>query len=239
MHIEQNILNAVNEWLTPTFDNQTQEEIKEIMTTSPKELEDRFYKNLEFGTGGMRGIMGIGTNRINKYTLGKNTQGIANYMHRVFPGKELKVAMINPEDIQTIDFIRKKTGLKLIICLTTEESINSVLRQYEKSLKADFGDIIDTGSHNAILNKPFSVGISPSIYPNPFSRNLQLNYEGNKHRIALLIHSIDGKLVYQNNAYQKESPIDLSHLEDGFYFLKLIDKELGTKTIKIQKTSSY
>ncbi|HLF53496.1 phospho-sugar mutase [Flavobacterium sp.] len=93
MHIEQNILNAVNEWLTPTFDHQTQEEIKEIMTTSPKELEDRFYKNLEFGTGGMRGIMGVGTNRINKYTLGKNTQGIANYMHRVFPGKELKVAI--------------------------------------------------------------------------------------------------------------------------------------------------
>lgn len=93
MHIEQNILNAVNEWLTPAFDHQTQEEIKEIMTTSPKELEDRFYKNLEFGTGGMRGIMGVGTNRINKYTLGKNTQGIANYMHRVFPNKELKVAI--------------------------------------------------------------------------------------------------------------------------------------------------
>jgi len=56
---------------------------------------------------------------------------------------DLKVAMLNPEDIQTIDFIRKKTGLKIIICLTTEESIISVLRQYEKSLKAEFGDIIE------------------------------------------------------------------------------------------------
>jgi len=93
MDIQQNVLNAVNEWLTPVFDKETQEEIKEMMTSSPKNLEESFYKNLEFGTGGMRGIMGVGTNRINKYTLGKNTQGISNYMQKVFPGKELKVAI--------------------------------------------------------------------------------------------------------------------------------------------------
>lgn len=93
MHIEKHILNKVNEWLTPTFDEKTQEAIKEMMTSSPKELEDSFYKNLEFGTGGMRGIMGVGTNRINKYTLGKNTQGLSNYMKKVFAGEELKVAI--------------------------------------------------------------------------------------------------------------------------------------------------
>ncbi|WP_396144054.1 phospho-sugar mutase [Flavobacterium sp.] len=93
MHIEQNILDKVNEWLTPTFDNQTQEDIKEMMTTSPKDLEESFFKNLEFGTGGMRGIMGVGTNRINKYTLGKNTQGLSNYMIKSFPGEQLKVAI--------------------------------------------------------------------------------------------------------------------------------------------------
>ena len=93
MKIEQNILEAANEWLTPVFDTETQNQIIKLMTDSPKELEDCFYKNLEFGTGGMRGIMGVGTNRINQYTLGKNTQGIANYMHQVFPGKELKVAI--------------------------------------------------------------------------------------------------------------------------------------------------
>ena len=93
MDIPQNILTAVNEWLAPTFDKETQDDIKEMMTSSPKNLEESFYKNLEFGTGGMRGIMGVGTNRINKYTLGKNTQGISNYMHTVFPGKELKVAI--------------------------------------------------------------------------------------------------------------------------------------------------
>ena len=93
MHIEKYILDNVNIWLTPTFDEKTQTEIKEMMTSSPKELEESFYKNLEFGTGGMRGIMGVGTNRINKYTLGKNTQGISDYMKKVFPGEELKVAI--------------------------------------------------------------------------------------------------------------------------------------------------
>jgi phosphoglucomutase len=93
MHIPQNILDAVNEWLTPTFDSETQVAIKELMTTSPKELEESFYKNLEFGTGGMRGVMGVGNNRINKYTLGKNTQGLSNYMHTVFPGQDLKVVI--------------------------------------------------------------------------------------------------------------------------------------------------
>ena len=93
MHIEQNILDAVNEWLTPVFDKETQAEVIEMMTSSPKILEESFYKNLEFGTGGMRGIMGVGTNRINKYTLGKNTQGLSNYMKIAFPNTDLKVAI--------------------------------------------------------------------------------------------------------------------------------------------------
>lgn len=93
MHIEQYILDEVNVWLTPTFDQETQDAVKDMMTSSPKLLEESFYKNLEFGTGGMRGIMGVGTNRINKYTLGKNTQGLSDYMKKVFPGKSLKVAI--------------------------------------------------------------------------------------------------------------------------------------------------
>jgi phosphoglucomutase len=93
MHIAQNILDAVNEWFTPTFDTETQAAVTELMTTSPKELEESFYKNLEFGTGGMRGIMGVGNNRINKYTLGKNTQGLSDYLHTVFPGQALKVVI--------------------------------------------------------------------------------------------------------------------------------------------------
>jgi phosphomannomutase len=93
MQIEQSILNKVNEWLTPTFDEATQKAIHEMMTSAPKELEESFYKNLEFGTGGMRGVMGVGTNRINKYTLGKNTQGLSNYLQQTFPNEALKVAI--------------------------------------------------------------------------------------------------------------------------------------------------
>ncbi len=93
MEIKQNILDAVNEWLTPTFDNATQVAVKELMTTSPKYLEESFYKNLEFGTGGMRGVMGVGNNRINKYTLGKSTQGLSNYLHTAFPNQPLKAVI--------------------------------------------------------------------------------------------------------------------------------------------------
>ena len=93
MHIEQSILNKVNEWLTPTFDEETQAAIVEMMTSAPKDLKESFYKNLEFGTGGMRGIMGVGTNRINKYTLGKNTQGLSDYLKKSFPNEQLKVAI--------------------------------------------------------------------------------------------------------------------------------------------------
>lgn len=93
IYIEPELLNRVNTWLTPTFDKETQLYIKDLIATNPKELKESFYKNLEFGTGGMRGVMGIGTNKINKYTLGKNTQGISNYMHNVFPNETLKVAI--------------------------------------------------------------------------------------------------------------------------------------------------
>lgn len=93
MEIKQNILDAVNEWFAPTFDNATQEAIKELMTTSPTELEESFYKNLEFGTGGMRGVMGVGNNRINKYTLGKSTQGLSDYLHTAFPNQPLKAVI--------------------------------------------------------------------------------------------------------------------------------------------------
>jgi len=93
IYIKPEILANANSWLTTFFDKDTQQNIKELIASNPKELEDSFYKSLEFGTGGMRGIMGVGTNRINKYTLGKNTQGISNYLHKSFPNENLKVAI--------------------------------------------------------------------------------------------------------------------------------------------------
>ncbi|MCT4630906.1 phospho-sugar mutase [Winogradskyella sp.] len=93
IYIKPEILERVNSWLTPTFDKDTQEQIKHMIASDPKGLEESFYKNLEFGTGGMRGIMGLGTNRINKYTLGKNTQGLSNYLKQSFPNEQVKVAI--------------------------------------------------------------------------------------------------------------------------------------------------
>jgi phosphoglucomutase len=76
----KDILDKATQWLTSTFDIETQTEIQELITNNPDDLADRFYKDMEFGTGGMRGIMGAGTNRVNKYTLGRATQGLSNYL---------------------------------------------------------------------------------------------------------------------------------------------------------------
>jgi len=93
IYIAPKTLERVNKWLVPFFDAETQETIKEMIANDPEGLEDSFYKNLEFGTGGMRGVMGLGDNRINKYTLGKNTQGLSNYLHQQFPNETLRVAI--------------------------------------------------------------------------------------------------------------------------------------------------
>ncbi|WP_158209182.1 phospho-sugar mutase [Myroides phaeus] len=93
MQIEKEILAKAELWLKSPFDADTQASVQTMIDTDPALLKDSFYKNLEFGTGGMRGIMGIGTNRINKYTLGKNTQGLSNYIKESFPGQEWKVAI--------------------------------------------------------------------------------------------------------------------------------------------------
>jgi len=93
IHIEPELLKRVNTWLTPAFDEETQNEIKESIALNPEGLKESFYKDLEFGTGGMRGIMGIGTNRINKYTLGRSTQGLSDYMLNYFPNEKPKVAI--------------------------------------------------------------------------------------------------------------------------------------------------
>jgi phosphoglucomutase len=87
------IIDKAKKWLHAPFDKKTQEEIKILIDENSSELTDRFYKDLEFGTGGMRGVMGAGTNRINKYTLGKNTQGLSNYLLHSFPNKQPKVAI--------------------------------------------------------------------------------------------------------------------------------------------------
>jgi phosphoglucomutase len=86
------IQNKVNEWLTGAYDEDTKSGIKNMQENDPNELEDAFYRNLEFGTGGLRGVMGVGTNRMNKYTIGMATQGFSNYLKKQVEG-EIRVAI--------------------------------------------------------------------------------------------------------------------------------------------------
>jgi len=86
-------LSKAKQWLTPTFDSETQSEIQNLIASNQAELADRFYKDMEFGTGGMRGVMGAGTNRINKYTLGRATQGLSNYLIDNISKEEIKVVI--------------------------------------------------------------------------------------------------------------------------------------------------
>ncbi len=81
-----------NLWLQGEYDEVTKEAIRQLLAHNQKELEDSFYRNLEFGTGGLRGLMGVGTNRMNKYTVGMATQGFANYLKQVFSG-DIRVAI--------------------------------------------------------------------------------------------------------------------------------------------------
>src|SRR5688500_17453067 len=87
------IKEKVNVWLNGNFDQETRDEIKRLEKENETELTDAFYRNLEFGTGGLRGIMGVGTNRMNKYTVGMSTQGYANYLKKTYPGGEIRIAI--------------------------------------------------------------------------------------------------------------------------------------------------
>jgi phosphoglucomutase len=92
MAVEQYILERANKWLEGDYDEITKA-IKDLMDTDEEELTNAFYQDLEFGTGGLRGVMGVGTNRMNKYTVGSATQGLANYLLKTYPGEKIKVAI--------------------------------------------------------------------------------------------------------------------------------------------------
>jgi len=151
VYIDPKILERVNQWLTPFFDSTTQHTVKEMIAYDPEGLEDSFYKNLEFGTGGMRGIMGVGDNRINKYTLGKNTQGISNYLKKQFPNQEIRVAIAydcrhnSKELAKLVANVFSGNGIKVF--LFSELRPTPELSFAVKQLNCQCG-IVLTASHN-------------------------------------------------------------------------------------------
>ena len=92
--LEASVKNKINQWLEGNYDEATKSEIRSLLEKEAfTELTDAFYRDLEFGTGGLRGIMGVGSNRMNKYTIGAATQGFANYLKKQFPNQEIKVVI--------------------------------------------------------------------------------------------------------------------------------------------------
>ncbi|MCT3948436.1 phospho-sugar mutase [Elizabethkingia anophelis] len=138
-------------WLGEGFDDETKKEVQALIDNNPAELDDAFYKNLEFGTGGMRGIMGVGTNRLNKYTLGQATQGLANYLHQQFPSEPIKVAIAydvrhnSPEFGKLVTDVLTANGIKVL--LFKEHRPTPELSFTVRDKKCNAG-IVLTASHN-------------------------------------------------------------------------------------------
>ncbi len=145
------ILEKAKTWLGNEFDAETRKEVQNLIDHDPKALEEAFYKNLEFGTGGMRGIMGVGTNRLNPYTLGMATQGLANYLKKKVTGKELKVAITHDVRNNSDTFakivanILSANGIK--VYLTDGFRATPMLSFAVRHYQCDAG-IVLTASHN-------------------------------------------------------------------------------------------
>lgn len=110
MQLESSTQETINQWLNGNYDQDTKSEIQKLINDgADTELTDAFYRNLEFGTGGLRGIMGPGSNRINKYTIGTATQGLSNYLIKKYPGKSIKVAIAH-DSRNNSDYFAKITA---------------------------------------------------------------------------------------------------------------------------------
>lgn len=145
------ILATAKSWLTDFFDPAVKKEVQHLIDNDTEELKDRFYKQMEFGTGGMRGIMGVGTNRINKYTLGKSTQGLSNYLNKVYSEEEIKVVIAfdcrhNSDTLaRTVAEVFSANGIKVFLFseLRTTPELSFAVRH----LNCHAG-IVLTASHN-------------------------------------------------------------------------------------------
>ena len=149
--MEQAIALKVDQWLNGNYDEATKSEIRRLQTQQPNELADAFYKNLEFGTGGLRGVMGVGTNRINQYTVGMATQGFANYLIKMFPQQQLRVAVAHDSRNNSRHFaeitanVMAANGIQVFLfeALRPTPELSFTIRH-----KACHGGVVCTASHN-------------------------------------------------------------------------------------------
>ena len=195
-------------WTSKPFDNETIEKVKKLKNNNPLEFEESFYKNLSFGTGGMRGIVGIGPNRVNNYTFGKNTQGIANYINRISTKQESVVIAYDcrnqsQELANQVAEIFSSNNIKVYLfdsIRPTPELSYSVIK-----LKCICG-IVLTASHNPPEYNGYKVYWKDGgqIVP-PVDKNLikeielvkfnEINFKKNDSNIELIGEKIDSDFV--------------------------------------------
>jgi phosphoglucomutase len=138
-------------WLEGNYDDATKDAIKKLQSENPTELEDSYYRSLEFGTGGLRGIMGVGTNRMNKYTVGMATQGFSNYLRKVFGSEEIKVAIAHDSRnnsrffAETVANVFAANGIKVFLfdALRPTPELSFAIRHLGCK-----GGVVCTASHN-------------------------------------------------------------------------------------------
>ena len=208
-------------WLTDTFDEETKNTIRTWIDTNSDDLEDSFYRELEFGTGGMRGIMGVGTNRLNKYTLGQATQGLANYLHSQFPDQEIKVAIAYDVRNNSKEFgkmcadVLTANGIKVL--LFKEHRPTPELSFTVRDKKCNAG-IVLTASHNppeyngykvywndgAQIVPPDDENIIKEVYATKFE---DIKFNGNDDLIEWIGEEQDDVYInacMENSLYQKD-----------------------------------
>ncbi|MGZ8516279.1 MAG: phospho-sugar mutase [Chitinophagaceae bacterium] len=149
--MDKTIQTKIENWLSGSFDQATKDEIIKLDKENRNELADAFYRNLEFGTGGLRGIMGVGTNRINKYTIGMATQGYANYLKISFAGEEIRVAIAHDSRnnsrffAETTANVFAANGIKVFLfeALRPTPELSFAIRYFKCQ-----GGVVCTASHN-------------------------------------------------------------------------------------------
>lgn len=223
MDITENLtpLEKAKLWLGEGFDEETRRAVEMLISSQSADLDDSFYRALEFGTGGMRGIMGVGTNRLNKYTLGQATQGLANYLHKQFSGQQIKVAIAYDVRNNSKEFgklcadVLTANGIKVL--LFKEHRPTPELSYTVRDKKCNAG-IVLTASHNppeyngykvywndgAQIVPPDDEAIIKEVYSLKFE---DIKFEGNDDLIEWIGEEQDDVYIdacMENSLYQKD-----------------------------------
>ena len=199
----------IDNWLSGNFDQDTKNGITSLQKENPGELEEAFYRNLEFGTGGLRGIMGVGTNRMNKYTVGMATQGYANYLKQCFPAG-VKVAIAHDSRnnsrffAETAANVFAANGIKVFLfeALRPTPELSFAIRE----LKCQ-GGVVCTASHNPKEYNGYKAywDDGSQLVP-PHDKNVikevdkigsvdEVKWSGGEHDITLIGRELDEKYI--------------------------------------------